>query len=38
LQKALHRPFAHQADRRNLAFPQVGFMMKSEYFSDLTHG
>jgi hypothetical protein len=38
LQKALHGSFAHQANRRNLAFPQVGFMMKSEYFSDLSHG
>jgi hypothetical protein len=38
LQKALHGPFAHLTDRRNLAFPEVDFMMESEYFSDLTHG
>jgi hypothetical protein len=37
LQKALYRSFAYQADRRNLAFAQVDFMMESENFSDLTH-
>jgi hypothetical protein len=38
LQKPLHRSFAHQADRRNLAFAQMDFMIEPEYFSDLTHG
>jgi len=38
LQKTLYGSFAHPADRRDLALSEMNFMVKSEDFSDLTHG